>query len=603
VQQPKLLNMRKLLIKYTLPLIVLLAGSLDACTEEGPDNRPEQALTVSRESILVGGAGETVYVTVSSKSEEWTLSGYEDWCTPDVIEGGAGQTRIAVTFLDNDDPESREAQLTIATSSYSKTINIKQLGTGQIVQPPGRNPEYPVNEKIFDEVFSKWYYWDAEVAKTPADFNQDYQQFSRNYFGSPAMKDNSADGRIWATINERYLYTYVERHPLDVLPNKFGDVRPLGFGMEFDVATLEGTKFVARILYVQPGSPAAKAGLRRGEWIRRINDKELGDWNYKRLTDSLARPDHGLPLPLRIVQRTYSGQIDLTGQRDVVITPERFEGNPILHSEVIAHDSRAGERVYTGYLVYNSFDPNYRDELVTVFDGFKNHTVGGETVGINNLIVDLRYNKSGVTEMAELMGDLIAPESARGKTFATYTFNSQNSALDRTKTFEPHASSVGMTTVIIIATGHTAGAAELLINAFNGLGDVRLILVGGITGGMNTGMYRKKSAALNNEYIYDAYSLAFSCTNGNDMGGYQYGIVPHAPVDEWSEANIVWPEEWTWRPGAKYKDALLVKAMQYADGSIDPPTTVAQFQTSGNISGYPRLFSVRHSMIMESISE
>jgi hypothetical protein len=227
----------------------------------------------------------------------------------------------------------------------------------------------------------------------------------------------------------------------------------------------------------------------------------------------------------------------------------------------------------------------------------------GEVIGIQNLIVDLRYNKSGTTEMAELMGDLIAPEVTRGRTFATYTFNSQNSDRNRTKMFEPHVSSVGVSTLIVLATGHTAGAAELLINAFNELDDVKLILVGGITGGMDTGMYRKKDAASNDQYVYDAYSPAFSCANGNKKGDYQYGIVPHAPVDEWSNANIVWLEEWAWRPSAKYKDALMVKAMQYADGSINSPTTVAQFQTSGNIAGYPRLFSVRHSMIMSSISE
>jgi hypothetical protein len=597
--------MSKWLIKYSLLLFCGVLLGLVACTKEGPDNRPELSLTASREQILVGGAAEIVYVTVSSKEQAWKLTGFEDWCLPDPTEGAQGQTRIAISFLDNLEIESREAQFTIATASDTKIITVKQLGEGQIVQPPGRNLEYPVNEKIFNEVFSPWYFWEGDVAKNPADFNQDYNQFTRNYFGSAAMKDNSPDGRVWAQVNERYLYTFVERRPLDVLPNKFGNVPPLNFGMEFDVSTLEGTKTVARILYVEPDSPAAKAGLKRGEWIRNINDREMGDWNYKRLTDSLARPDHGESLPLRIVKRTYSGQIDITegSWRDVTITPERFEGNPILHSEVIAHNNRAGERIYTGYMLYNSFNPNYLNELVKVFEGFKNHSVGGEVVGINNLIVDLRYNKSGTVEVAELMGDLIAPESARGKTFATYTFNSQNSSLNHSKLFEPHASSVGMTTLIVIATGHTAGAAELLINAFNGLDDVRLVLVGDITGGMNTGMYRKKDAANTDRYIYDAYSLAFSCANGNGLGGYQYGIVPHAPVNEWSEANIVWPEEWDWRPSAKYKDALVVKAMQYAEGNINPPTTVAQFQTSGNVAGYPRLFSVRHSMVMESISE
>jgi hypothetical protein len=598
--------MRKLLITYALLFVALLAGGLVGCTEEGPDNRPNEALTVSRKAILVGGAAQTVYVTVASKGAEWTLSGFEDWCAPDITSGSKGDTRIAVVFTENPDPRSREAEFSIAGGGVSKTVPVKQLGEGQIVQSPNRNREYTINEKIFNDVFSKWYYWESDVTKNPADFNQDYDKFTRNYFGSPAMKDNSADGRVWAQINERYLYTYVERRPLDALPNKFGNVPPLGFGMEFEVSTLEGTKFVARVLYVEPGSPAAKAGLKRGDWIRRINDRNIGDGNYnKNLIDSLARPDHGETMPLQIVTRAYNGQIDTdkNTQRDVSITPERFEGNPILFSEVIAHNNRAGEQVYTGHLVYNSFNPDFRDELVAVFDGFKNHTVNGEVVGINNLIVDLRYNRSGTTEMAELMGNLIAPQSMSGKTFAKYTFNTQNSALDRTATFSPHASSVGMTTVIILATGYTAGAAELLINAFNGSEDVRLILIGSITGGMDTGMYRKKEAAASDEYIYDAYSLAFSCANGNDAGGYQYGIVPHAPVDEWSEAYIIWPTEWAWRAGDKFKDALMVKAMQYAEGSINPPTTNAQFQTSGNVSGYPRLFSVRHSMVMESISE
>lgn len=602
---PALFHMRKLLIKYTLPLAAVLSAVFTSCSDEGPDNRPDQPLKVSRSTILVGGGASEVDMTIFLSSGEWTLSGYENWCAPSSGSGSKGITRVTVAFTENDDEDPRETVFEITGAGTTARVSVKQLAKGQAVQPPGINKEYSVNETVFRDVFSKWYYWDKEVANTQADFNQDYDQFCRNYLS--VLKDNTADGRIWSTINERYLYSYVDRFPS-------GTPRvPLNFGIDFDISILEGDKYVLRLLYVTPGSPAAKAGLKRGDWIRRIDGRIIGDRGYnKRLVDSLGWPVHGGPLTLQVVERRYDGNIELNNQRDIEVSPERFVGTPFLQPvnatdklsyQIIDQTTRENTTVSTGYLVYNSFDPAYEQQLIQTFQRFNAHTRNGETVGIDNLVLDLRYCKTGSVEMAELMGNLIAPESIRGQIFAKYIFNEQQSSHNRTATFEPHEHSVGVDKLIVIATRHTAGAAELLINAFNGVDGVKMILVGGVTEGMSTGMVRFRDAAELGEYVYDAYPLAFKCRNASmsDTDDYNYGITPHAPIDEWTDANIVWPPEFTYVSTAKYKDAFLVRALQYAVGSLDPPANPAQFQISGNIPAYPKLFPVRPTMTMDTI--
>src|SRR5690606_37668211 len=76
-----------------------------------------------------------------------------------------------------------------------------------------------------------------------------------------------------------------------------------------------------------------------------------------------------------------------------------------------------------GYLAFDSFvDVNnasngMKRQFDDIFDEF-------EEAGINELVVDLRYNGGGATSTAEYLVNRIAPTSANGDIMYTYDVNS-----------------------------------------------------------------------------------------------------------------------------------------------------------------------------------
>ena len=107
--------------------------------------------------------------------------------------------------------------------------------------------------------------------------------------------------------------------------------------------------------------------------------------------------------------------------RQMSLTPRVVEDNPIFYTDVFQDESTANKKV--GYLVYNHFtsgedeDDKYDLELQEAFKEFKSQ-------GVEEFILDLRYNGGGIVTSAQLLGELLAPESAIGKVFCETRYNS-----------------------------------------------------------------------------------------------------------------------------------------------------------------------------------
>ena len=67
-------------------------------------------------------------------------------------------------------------------------------------------------------------------------------------------------------------------------------------------------------------------------------------------------------------------------------------------------------------MVYSAFESGLDQELFDVFKEFKNQ-------GIEELILDLRYNGGGDVTSANLISSCIAGDFSIGKTFASYRYN------------------------------------------------------------------------------------------------------------------------------------------------------------------------------------
>jgi len=233
------------------------------------------------------------------------------------------------------------------------------------------------------------------------------------------------------------------------------------------------------INYIKPNSPASKTDLKRGDVFNSINGTILTANNYGDLVNALSS-SHTLGL--------------LSPVRSIALSVTKYAENPVLLDTVY---NIAGKKI--GYLVYNFFAEDngdnthaYAKELNTIFGQFK-------TTGINELILDLRYNGGGAIMTCTELSSMI---SNRGKNdvFGITQYNSlldqafkQQVGADYNKTYFtdyignniPINKLTNLSRLFVITSGRTASASEDLINGLKAYMNVTLI--GDTTYGKNVG--------------------------------------------------------------------------------------------------------------------
>ena len=273
------------------------------------------------------------------------------------------------------------------------------------------------------------------------------------------------------------------------------------------------------VTYVYDQSTAGAAGVKRGWIINKINGTQLGyDQNSVNILNST------------FFGTTTSANFEFKKPDGATSTAElsktSFQANSVLHKNVITTSSGK-----TGYLVFNQFfgEPS-RTELTNAFNYFQSQ-------GINDLIVDLRYNPGGSTETQDALADLIAPPGANNQKMYTYQFNQQlqqgNFPLLKKKpgfgnvsfaesintvNYEK-AGTLNLSRVFFIVTGSTASASELLINNLKPYMSVKI--VGDTTYGKPVGFFPIDIASK-----YSIYPISFRTINSAGNADYYSGFVP-----------------------------------------------------------------------------
>ncbi len=591
------------------------------------DNTPDEALRLSRSSVVVGMDGGEEHIGVVSGGGTWSVSGVPEWVSVSPTSGGAGTSVVSIVFdpyiieqpeepeepenpeepeepeqpehpeepeqpeesptRQTSDPQPRTAVLTFSGSGVVKELTLTQLPTP--VGPGRRDPEYGINEAIHSEYLDRFYY-NGETQTAPADYNQSYRHFWNNYLQN--LKRNELDGGEWSRGRHKYLHSYIEKNPID------GPHR-LNYGMEFDLGNYDG-KLVGRILYVDPDGPADRAGLKRGDWFWKVNGVQMRDYeinnlrdsalvykyHYNRLIDTLVHPLEDFAPELGMLRyEMHAGRLVDDGVK-VSIFPERFEGSPVVHSSTIVERDVYGEQVRAGYLVLNRFEDE--EAIVAAFAGFEDLT---------HFVLDLRYNRSGRVEIAELVGNLLVPEAARGVKFSDYAFHEEGG---RSSVFEPDPRGVAVDSIFVLTGPRTAGGSELLINALRGIPEdvLKLVVVGDTTLGLSVGMvsevYRTTS------WSYEMYIASARVANALGEGDYRYGLVPNGgTVSEWSGAGVRWSQTWGWKELAgQTQDPLLARAMEFVLGSTRMPVGRVLDASTRQRAGLPREFEYPNNMIL-----
>ncbi len=240
------------------------------------------------------------------------------------------------------------------------------------------------------------------------------------------------------------------------------------FGADFALIGESETGTIHLIVrYVYENSPAAKAGLVRGDHFSQINGQTMTMSNYQELISSaLANPS----------------TVDLSdGERTVHLTAAQMYSNPV---QTVRTFTAGGKTI--GYLHYTGFTLKSAKDLENAFRTFK-------SAGVTDLVLDLRYNGGGYTVVATALASMIAPWNYvnTGRVFTQDIYNSSLISKMEDKDIYAHlaathdiqevgtvdAGSVNLNlpALWVITSEATASASEALICGLNPYMDVTLV--------------------------------------------------------------------------------------------------------------------------------
>ena len=238
------------------------------------------------------------------------------------------------------------------------------------------------------KAMSSWYYWQPNVA----DLSDSKIASAINY--ANFINGKTPDALFYSLLYQRGTtdrFSWIENSNEVVYASKIAEVEKSG-GFNYGIYPKDasGVNMVALINYIVPGSPAALAGLKRGDVITKINGSQLTSSNY----DQLDNAQITVTLAAS-VQFTSSSLVTTDKAATVSITKADIDENPVAYYEKKVYGSKI-----IGYLVYNGFKSDYNDELNAAFAKMK-------VDGINELVLDLRYNGGGSLETAVALAQMI----------------------------------------------------------------------------------------------------------------------------------------------------------------------------------------------------
>lgn len=412
-----------------------------------------------------------------------------------------------------------------------------------------------------------YYLWEAYL---PSGINPNSYDDSFDFFEQLRYKED-----YWSWLSNDYYET----------SNMLDGITTTG-GYEFYLTYIDSLNYsIAGVIeYVLPESPAALSHIKRGDIFTRINGSPLNTDNYYQLLSSY---------------QTYTLGFDSLSQgtffpiKEIEITEvENFQEHPILIDTVFNIN---GKKI--AYLMYNSFIEKFNPDLDLAFSAFNSQ-------GVEDIIVDLRYNLGGDVSAEKHLANLIAPPSTEGEIFSKDHWNDLLTDYFMEKRGEDffisyiESSSYNLNLegkMIGLTSGSTASASEGLLNGLEPLLD--LTLIGDTTHGKYTGM-----VVLPDDEDQPQWALipiVVKTTNKNDVS-VKGGMAPNytlsdKPLDGYQLGDI--------------RETMLARAIEEITGLAIPKSTrlqpdfisqpIARFKHGKKLEAMPRIIG-RGNVMMTS---
>lgn len=352
---------------------------------------------------------------------------------------------------------------------------------------------------------------DATAAAYSADTSAGFYPSIDAYFEALESPVFTASGKR----KDAFSFTYPTRQWREL--SQSGIV--LGYGIEFTFGSVTPPRDI-RIAYIETGSPAAAAGLQRGDTLLSANgvSADVATQAEIDVLQAALFPTAAVSSSLRF-SRAGSVLPVLSLAAAAVVK------QPVLVAKVL---DVGGAKV--GYLLFNDHLATAEAPLIAAVNGFK-------LAGISDLVLDVRYNGGGYLYIASQLAAMIAgTERTTGKVFERLQYSDKRSAdsssadaatpfydtsCDLDAAFSCTTSAplptLGLARVFVLTSGSTCSASESIVNGLRGV-DVDVRLVGSQTCGKPYGFTAKDNCGIS------YFPIEFKGVNAKGFGDYADGL-------------------------------------------------------------------------------
>lgn len=331
-------------------------------------------------------------------------------------------------------------------------------------------------------------------------------------------------------------------------------------GMAFGLGLIDnGPNVFGYVQYVLPNSSASENNVTRGDIFLTVNGTQLTEDNYLSLISSDV-------YTIGLAELDNNDNLILTGE-EITLTKQIYQENPIYISNTFEVNG-----IKVGYLMYNRFLSDYDQQLNQVFANFV-------AEGVEQLVLDLRYNPGGSVNSAINLGSMITGNTTNdvylkqiwnNKIQSTFTDEDVTRYFAQTLSNGNSINSLNLNKVYILAQNSSASASELVINALEPYIDV--IHIGDVTRGKNEfsiTLYDNPDCAflppntdcngsINPNHTWAMQPLVGRNENADGFSDYTNGLTPDISLDEsLSNLGVLGQQD----------EPLLARAIQHLTGN------------------------------------
>ncbi|GAC1419141.1 MAG: S41 family peptidase [Flavisolibacter sp.] len=284
-----------------------------------------------------------------------------------------------------------------------------------------------------------------------------------------------------------------------------------GISADFGISVFFLKEGDLRVKAVEPASPAGKAGIRRGWRLTAINgSNNITTINAQYIIDNIYHSQNS---------SIVFEKPDLS-QVTIGLNAASYQTQPVILDSIYSINSKT-----IGYFSFNSFlgdTSEINHQFSRIFNRFG-------AAGVQDVVIDLRYNGGGYVSIAQKMVNYLAPFSANGGLMMTQKYNDKYTQYNQSKYIQK-LGPLNLSRIFFIVSKGTASASELVINNLRPY--LNILLVGpSATYGKPVGFFPIPSGDWFN------FPVSFRSANKSGEGNYFNGIAVNSATPDGLDKN------------------------------------------------------------------